>query len=463
MKIVFAVPPIESKKGYPTATQSRQFQYLKDPTFIYPIVPALAMTMLIEADQEVLWIDCVADNLTDVEFGRVIIQMKPDYIVFESPTPIIKRYWEIIDGIKHNLPEIKSVLCGAHVTALPAESIEKSKVDIVLNGGKWPFDLFKLITGKDWEKGKLLPHINRDVTRWWLYAYKNGNFQYIPATYIMSSVDCWHRPGCTFCSWGDYFKEYSLRPVEDVLDEIEELINKGFKEIFDDSGTFPTGAWLKTFCREMKERGYSDHISLGCNMRFGALKDQDYLLMHDAGFRMILWGLESVHQKTLDILNKGYNIKSVSHDLILSKAAGIKNHITVMFGYPWESLDKAKQTFNTVKWMLLNGWAWSAQATICVPYPGTILYEYCKEQNLLITEDWSEYDMSRAIMKIPYEEKELFKLQKGIYDIAYHPKFIWNKLKDIKSIDDLKYYFRLGRKIYDRFGQFRTIGKISQD
>lgn len=66
-------------------------------------------------------------------------------------------------------------------------------------------------------------------------------------------------------------------------------------------------------------------------------------------------------------------------------------------------------------------------------------------------------------MKIPFPEKELFKLQKGIYDVAYHPRFIWNKLRQVRNIEDLKYYFRIGKKIYDRFGNFMEIGKVAQD
>jgi anaerobic magnesium-protoporphyrin IX monomethyl ester cyclase len=456
-----AWPPVESPKGYACASQNRQFQYMKDPTFIYPVVPATAMTMLMQAGNEVLWLDAIADEMNEVEFGKILVQMMPDYIVFEANTPLIKRYWEIIDGIKLNMPNTKTVLVGDHATALPEESKDKSQVDIILPGGEWMFDLFKIVTGKEWTG--LLPHPDRNMSRWWLYAYHNGNFKFIPGTYIMSAVDCWHRPGCTFCSWANYYKGFRVRPVEDVLAEIEKLIVMGFKEIFDDSGTFPTGQWLEMFCNEMIERGYNKHISLGCNMRFGALKPEDFALMAKAGFRMVLWGFESANQRTLDLLNKRVDVRQIPQDLILAKAAGLNSHITVMFGYPWENYEDAKRTYDMARYFLINGWAWSAQATICIPYPGTPLFQFCKDNGLLSTEEWEEYDMSRAVMKTPFPEKELFKFQRGIYNTSFHPKFIWNKLCEVKSFDDVKYYFRIGRKIYDRFGNFRTIGKVSAD
>jgi hypothetical protein len=65
--------------------------------------------------------------------------------------------------------------------------------------------------------------------------------------------------------------------------------------------------------------------------------------------------------------------------------------------------------------------------------------------------------MSKAVMKVPYPEKELFKMQRGIYNTAFHPKFLLHKLGKIKTMNDLKYYLRIARKVYDRFGNFYQI------
>ena len=456
MKIAYVVPPMADPKGYACIGQNRQFQFFADPFFAYPIVPALAMTMLAKKGHAILWVDCIAEELDEVNFGRLIIQYQPDYIIYEASTPVIKRYWEIINGFAEHQGHIKQILCGDHVTALPDETKANCPDAHIIQGGKWHNDVYKLITGEDWV-GEL-PHIDRTQTRWWLYAYKNGNYKYIPATYIMSAQDCWHQQ-CTFCSWAQYHKDYYIRPVDDVLKEVEELIEMGFKEIFDDSGTFPTQDWLREFCTKAIERKYGDYIDFGCNMRFGALEPEDFNLMGKAGFRMVLWGLESVNQRTLDMIGKGYNVKSVMQDLILAKAAGLQSHLTVMFGFPWESYAEARRTYNMVRWMLISGWAWSAQATIAIPYPITPLWKYCKENGLLTTEDWSDYDMTKAVMKVPYPEKELFKLQRGIYNTSFHPRFLWQKIRAIRSMEDLRYYFRIGKKIYDRYGNFYETGK----
>jgi radical SAM superfamily enzyme YgiQ (UPF0313 family) len=460
-KVIMAWPPNTSPKGQPQHAQNRQCQYFKDPTYIYPVIPALFMTMLFYSKtSEIMWADGVAEEINDVEFGKLIVGMAPDYVVFEANTMLINRYAEIINGLKEHLPHIKIILCGEHLTALPEETKALCKADHYVLGGKWYYEAYRIITGKDWEGP--LPHIHREHTRWWLYAYKNGNFKFQPGTYVMAGQDCWHRPGCSFCAWGNYHKDYVVRDVEDYLTEIEELITMGFKEIFDDSGTFPVGEWLTKFCTEMIDRGYNKYISWGCNMRFGALKPQDFVLMAKAGCRFILWGFESANQNTLDLLNKGYRIDAVSRDLVLSKATGIWNHLTVMFGYPWESDEEEIRTYKMVRWLLLKDWAQSAQATIFMPYPGTPMFDLADKEGILIHKDWDRWDMSESVLKQGHP-KDINKMVRGIYNIAYHPKFVWNKLKQIRSIDDLRFYFRVAKKVIDRFGNIREIGKVGID
>ncbi len=206
-RVMFAWPPLDEKKGYATATQSRQFQWFKDPTFIYPILPAWCATLLSTKGHEIHWLDSIANEINEIEFTRSIIQVMPEYIVFESSTPLIKKYWEVINEIKQCLPEIKIILVGEHISAFPEESKERCKADIIISGSDWFLKVFAMINGSIWNNKDPVPFINRNLTHWWLYAYKNGNFKYLPGTYIMSAIDCWYNK-CTFCSWGSIYKNY---------------------------------------------------------------------------------------------------------------------------------------------------------------------------------------------------------------------------------------------------------------
>ena len=147
MKVIISYPPLSNQSGCPTLGQNRQFQYFKEPTYIYPVVPALAATLLKKAGHEVIWNDCIAQGWDYQAYLRFIRDEKPDLIAFESKTPVIKQHWRIINEIKGlswkgTIPKI--VLFGDHATALPEESLQNSQVDFVLTGGDYDFLLLNL-------------------------------------------------------------------------------------------------------------------------------------------------------------------------------------------------------------------------------------------------------------------------------------------------------------------------------
>ena len=253
-----------------------------------------------------------------------------------------------------------------------------------------------------------LPHPDREFTRWREYQ-DNGNFKYLPGTYIQSARDCWWGK-CTFCSWSKRFPNYELRPVYDVIDEIAECVQMGFKEVFDDSGTFPQ-EWLGEFCNYMNCTGYNKKIRLSCNWRFGM--EPDYVKLRKAGFRMMLYGLESANQETLDRINKGIDVGEAMQELKQASEAGIEAHLAVMFGFPWETEAEAMRTLHLVQYLLTEGYAKTAQAS---------LYTVPREAN---NPDHAKYVGQ-------------------IYDVWKSPRFWKHKIMDIKSMADLKY---LGRQI----------------
>ena len=121
MKISIAYPPIDDAKGIPLLSQNRQFQWFHNPTYIYPVVPAYAATLLNENGFEVSWNDGIASGQTFDVWFEEIKRRRPDLMAFEVKTPVIKRFWNIIDRIKEELSGISIVLMGDHVTALPEE------------------------------------------------------------------------------------------------------------------------------------------------------------------------------------------------------------------------------------------------------------------------------------------------------------------------------------------------------
>ena len=485
MNIAISYPPLESEKGVPLLGQNRQFQWFNSPTYIYPMVPASAATLLQSKGFSVVWNDAIAEEWTYSRFIEFYKNSNLDLVMLESKTPVIKMHWEIIKEMKQLKPETIIVLVGDHVTAFPDESMNNCPVDYILTGGNYDFLLLNLCENLRDNNGSLdesrlepgiyyrkdetvkntgkfvlnqdlnaLPMIDRDLTNWKLYSEKNGNYSRLPGTYTMAGRDCWHHK-CTFCSWTTIYPKFLVRSPENVLDEIGVLIEKyGVKEIMDDSGAFPIGDWLRTFCNGMIERGYNKKVIMDCNMRFCALSFEDYKLMKKAGFRFVLFGLESANQVTLDRIIKGEKADQMLESCKLAKKAGLSPHITIMFGYPWEDEKMVQNTIDLGKTILKKGWAHTLQATVLIPYPGTPLYNECKENGWLLTENYEDFDQRMPVMKTPMGSEKIKEAVQSVYKVAFSPEFIIRRILGIRSVEDVKFFFRAAGKVIGHLMDF---------
>ena len=468
MRVAVCYPPLKSEKGVALLTQNRQFQWFSRPTYIFPVIPATAATMLKAAGHEVLFLDGIAAELTEAEFTARLKAFAPELVVMETKTPVVKRHWAYLAAFTAGYAEgaaPKCVLVGDHVTALPEESLAQPGVWAVIPGGDWDYGLKDFIAagcprGRQpfalRESIKDAPWIDRELVNWRLYAEKNGNFRRTPGTYVMSARDCWHGK-CTFCSWTTLYPKYRTRDPVDVVDEIEMLVEKyGVREVMDDSGSFPVGEWLQTFCEEMIRRGLPKKVRLDCNMRFGTLKEADYRLMRRAGFQFVLFGVESANQATLDRFVKRLKVEDVVEGAKWATAAGLDVHVTFMFGHAWEGPEEIANTVQLARRMLAKGWAKTLQCTLTIPYPGTPLFKELDAANLLTTRDWDEYDMRRAITVTPkVSEAEIKAAIRAVYRGFLQPGALLHRLTSTRTLFDFSFYYRGLRSLLGHLVDFR--------
>ena len=274
-----------------------------------------------------------------------------------------------------------------------------------------------------------LPYPNRILTeamhpRWQSY----GNYKLHPATHMMASNLCWYGK-CTFCI--DTYKlehgeQRGVRSVNHVMEEIDDLIAHGYREVFDDSGTFPVGVWLEEFCQKMQSR--KRQITIGCNMKPVTL---DYRMMKEAGFRFILVGIESANQETVNRIKKGQRSEDIIPIIKSMSDAGLEPHLTSMFGYSWESHDDAMRTVHLVHYLLKKGYAKTAQASVFSP-PRT-----------------KPDPQSPGHRYIPM-----------IYEAYKSPQFWWHKVKDIRRWEDVSYLLRGARLVVEEKLRKREVESI---
>ena len=209
----------------------------------------------------------------------------------------------------------------------------------------------------------------------------------------------------------------------------------------DDSGSFPAGSWLTDFCNGMIARGLNRKVRIDCNMRFGRLGPDDYKLMRKAGFRLVLFGVESANQETLDRFCKALKVEDVEKGAKWASDAGLAVHLTFMFGHAWEGPEEMANTVRLARRLLACGYAATLQCTLTIPYPGTPLFRELKEAGMLTTLDWDDYDQRTAVTKTPLaSESDVKKAIRDVYRGFLQPRALWHLFR--RNLFDLSFYYR---------------------
>jgi len=461
MKIAISYPPIINEYGQKAmVSQNRNVQYFREPTYLLPITHAQAATSLKLMGFDVYWDDGNAQLKSFQGWLDDLVSEKPDIVVFESTTPVMKFYWNTINLVKKFMPKCIVILTGYHSMRMPEESIKESQVDVILRSSNVDFDLRRLVPfinkNSNWREtfngeGFLIrgskeikstgnfrhveklddsPLINRDLVNWKDYAYENGNFLQTPGTYATSVIrDCMFGK-CTFCRYNGPDLTFSMMSVEKSLDEYENLINNyGVREIFDDSGVWYRGKEARLFAQGIIDRGLNKKgCYFGINTRFEYLDEETIKLMAEANFRFVLLGYEAADNETLMRLNKGYQLEHVENCLKWLTKYGLHPHLTIMVGYYWQTKEQLQRTVDEVRRIMFSGLARTLQVTLCTPLDFTPYHKECIEKGVLLTKDYDDHDMSKLIVKTPIEHSEYYAAVREMYSIAYHPKFILRQI-----------------------------------
>lgn len=299
----------------------------------------------------------------------------------------------------------------------------RNKGESVCWGWKWREDFIDKVVEDDFQIDvpfENLPYPDRIFTdaknpRWQSY----GNYKFHPATHMMASNLCWYGK-CTFCVDTKKLEQgehRGIRSVDHVMEEIDDLIAQGYKEVFDDSGTFPIGKWLQEFCVKMRINGRYKKIKIGCNMR---VQDVPWDMMADSGFRFILMGIESRNQESLDMIKKSQQAHDMERIIKDASDAGLEPHGTFMTGYPWEVWEDEKRTIDFCHHLLKKGYLKTAQASVYSP-PRTK----------------------------PSSDSPGHRYLPLFYDVYKNPEFIIRKVSDIKRWEDFSYLLRGTRLVLE--------------
>lgn len=376
-------------------------------------------------------------------------------------TCTIKKAYRIAAIVKRYYPEATVVIGGVHATFLPAEVLEDDNIDLAVIG-EGEITLKEILDGRPWENIKgiayrrtenngpkivknpprervvdldSLPMPAYDLLPVLKYKPAKGSYKRLPAMAMMTSRGC---PGrCTFCSKTlGYLLVF--RSAQKIYEEIKYLIdNYGIRQImfYDDTFTCNRRNVIK-LCDLLLEN--KADIVWTCFARVDFVDEELLAKMKQAGCHQIMYGVENIDPAVLENINKKINLEQVENAVRWTKRAGIECRLAFMVGNPGDSEEVIRKNMAFIRrvepdLLIVN---------ITTPFPGTEMFKWAKERDLILTYDWDDYTLAKPIMRLENLSADAIR---GLYKLMYRsfyfrPKFILKKIARIRSLDDIIIY-----------------------
>lgn len=258
---------------------------------------------------------------------------------------------------------------------------------------------------------------------------------------------------CVFCASKVIFgRKVVSRTVDNVMDEIDYLIKKyphGVVRFFDDTFTLDKKRTLD-FCEKLKKR----NIRWICSVRADSVNYDILKSMKESGCCLIQVGVESGSPDVLRKIKKNITVEQIRAVFRWAHKLNLDSCASFIIGLPGDDAGTIKETMHLAK--EIN--PLFALFFPPVPYPGTELYTYAQEKNLLLFNDWTQICAPKykkiAMRHVIFDEKQIAYLVKRAYKGYYFRiryvliNIIWGSLCRPKKI---VYLMRLVHKFIKYF------------
>jgi len=196
---------------------------------------------------------------------------------------------------------------------------------------------------------------------------------------------------CTFCHYVFWDDPYRNKKPQVILNEIKHLIEKynvNYIHFWDDL-SFASATQVEKLCDEIIHSGLkfkwiaAVRVDLFSRAR---LSDENALRiakkMKQAGCYSVGFALESGNKEILKMMNKEIEVDAFYKTVYILKQANIICQTSVVFGYPIETKETIKETFD----QCLKAGIYPSIGFL-LPLPYTVMYDYAKANGFITDED----------------------------------------------------------------------------
>jgi len=422
-------------------------------------------------------------GLPDDEIAKRIAEFAPDVIGINCQfSRQYKIYHRLFALAKQARPESITVAGGAHATVVPEEVLQNPNCDYLLIGeaeAGFKQLLEALQSGGDLgkidglgrkEDGRVIINEKkewiRDLDSIPFPAYHVMELERyfgLPSSHgarrsprfcpIITSRGCPAR--CTFCSafrvWG---RKYRVRSVENVLAEMKLLHERyGVTELmFEDDNVTADARRAEKLFRGMIEAGFNFQWDTPNGVGVWSLTNELVDLMKQSGCYKLNFPVESGSQRVLDsVIRKPLDLGKVKSLIAHCDKISLERDMFLVIGMPGETLTDIRTSLR----FAAQCRCFNPHISVATPYPGTELFELCRDKGFFATEfslddlfirsfiirtpDWDGEILRRTLLK----GHLYLKFQRLLHDPLESFKWALRKLKDPSG---LLAYLRLVNK-----------------
>ncbi len=360
---------------------------------------------------------------------------------------------EILDALKSEAPQIKTVIAGLHPTALPERTINETGVDFLCQGegfytlrsllealksgngsqdynieGLWyrksdrvfsnpRAPLIKDLDGElPFAAWDLLPMSRYRAHNWHCY----GNIKRRqPYAVVYTSLGCPFN--CHFCCINALFGGPGIRrrSPEKVVVEIDLLVNRyGVRNLkIMDELFVSTESHVAKICDLIIERGYD--LNMWAYARIDTVRKKLIGKMKRAGINWLAFGIESAAAGVREGVAKKFDQGKIKKTVEMTRAAGINVLGNFIFGLPDDNYETMQETLEMAMDLKLD----YANFYVTMAYPGSKLYRDAVAKGLKLPGSWHGYSQfGEDCLPLPTKyltSAEVLKFRDGAF-LKYH-------------------------------------------
>jgi len=411
---------------------------------------------------------------SDEDLRSLLLRERPDLLGVSCMTPSILAGAHICRICKEELTGVPTVVGGPHANGLPIRTLEQFESFDYLVFGEGEVTLLELcqmvrdggsptaIDGLVYRlEGRIaqnapralirnlddLPMPARDLLQSGgrVGHSSRGFSSRLRAVEVFTSRGC--PIGCFFCAiqatFGKTLRFRSPLAIDNEIAQVQRSQGVDHVIISDDAFTMQQDRAFE-LCEVFVRRGLT---SWNCNTRVNAITRDLLSSMKASGCEKVSFGVESGSQRIMDRIGKKITVEQVVQAVRWAREVGIK-HVEGNFivgAHPTETMDDIRQTLK----MMRNLPFTIVSVTVIVPYPGTPVYDWMVRNNAIDSDvSWEDFVMFGKPPKWRTEHfsaGDLLDIQRMLTRKFFlNPGYIAQRLMDIRSLDELRYWVESG-------------------